>query len=49
MFAATASSDARENGRVSGLMMGYIIVTNLAGSGIGTLLAALVKPGTVTL
>ena len=46
-LSATASADASEIGRVSSLMLGYVIVTNMIGSGIRTLLAALAKPGMV--
>ena len=44
-YSATATMDAKENGKVGALMLGYVIVTNTVASGVGTLLAATAKPG----
>lgn len=46
MCAGTAGLKPKENGRVSGVAMAYIIITNITGAIVGTVLAVIIKPGT---
>ncbi|KAL8617645.1 hypothetical protein ACOMHN_047891 [Nucella lapillus] len=45
IIAGTAGLKPKENGRVSGVALTYIIATNITGAAVGTLLAVLIQPG----
>ncbi|KAK7505533.1 hypothetical protein BaRGS_00003278 [Batillaria attramentaria] len=45
IITGTASLKPKENGRVTAVCLSYIIITNVIGAVIGTLLAVIVRPG----
>ncbi|XP_076442032.1 excitatory amino acid transporter-like isoform X2 [Babylonia areolata] len=45
IIAGTAGLKPKENGRVSAVALTYIIITNITGAVVGTVLAVLIKPG----
>ncbi|ESO86855.1 hypothetical protein LOTGIDRAFT_128333, partial [Lottia gigantea] len=48
VIVGAASVDPKSNGKISGIAITYIIITNLAGSLFGLIVALIIKPGKLT-